>query len=56
MEGARRDVLLCHGDDVVRESFGGVVDVGVEEVLPVSVVEGGVEIVPIGVFVVPYVA
>ena len=41
---------------MVSESLGGVVDIGVEEFLPVGVVESGVEVVPVGVFVVPDVA
>ena len=41
---------------MISESLGGVVDIGVEEFLPIGVVESGVEIVPVCVFVVPDVA
>ena len=41
---------------MVSESLSSVVDIGVEEFLPVGVVESGVEVVPVGVFEVPDVA
>ena len=56
MESACRDVLFSRGNDMVSESLRGVVDVGVQDFLPVGVVEGSVKRLPVGVFEIPDVA